>query len=33
VLNTFCYTGAFSIYSLAAGAELVHSVDASEKAI
>lgn len=33
VLNTFCYTGGFSIYALAAGAELVHSVDASEKAI
>lgn len=33
VLNTFCYTGGFSVYSLFAGAELVHSVDASEKAI
>jgi 23S rRNA (cytosine1962-C5)-methyltransferase len=33
VLNTFCYTGGFSIFALAAGAELVHSVDASEKAI
>src|SRR5690349_6368184 len=33
VLNTFCYTGGFSVYSLVAGAELVHSVDASEKAI
>jgi len=33
VLNTFCYTGGFSIYSLGAGAALVHSVDASEKAI
>lgn len=33
VLNAFCYTGGFSIYALAAGAELVHSVDASEKAI
>jgi 23S rRNA (cytosine1962-C5)-methyltransferase len=33
VLNTFCYTGGFSIYALAAGAEFVHSVDASEKAI
>ena len=33
VLNTFCYTGGFSIYALAAGAQLVHSVDASEKAI
>jgi 23S rRNA (cytosine1962-C5)-methyltransferase len=33
VLNTFCYSGGFSIYALAAGASLVHSVDASEKAI
>ena len=33
VLNTFCYTGGFSIYALMAEAELVHSVDASEKAI
>jgi len=33
ILNTFCYTGGFSIYSLKAGAEFVHSVDASEKAI
>ncbi|HYC84286.1 MAG TPA: class I SAM-dependent rRNA methyltransferase [Chryseosolibacter sp.] len=33
VLNTFCYTGGFSIYALNAGATLVHSVDASEKAI
>jgi 23S rRNA (cytosine1962-C5)-methyltransferase len=33
VLNTFCYTGGFSIYALMAGAEFVHSVDASEKAI
>ncbi|MFK7810833.1 MAG: class I SAM-dependent rRNA methyltransferase [Saprospiraceae bacterium] len=33
VLNAFCYTGGFSIYALKAGAELVHSVDASEKAI
>jgi 23S rRNA (cytosine1962-C5)-methyltransferase len=33
ILNTFCYTGGFSIYALAAGAEFVHSVDASEKAI
>lgn len=33
VLNTFCYTGGFSIYALGAGAALVHSVDASEKAI
>lgn len=33
VLNTFCYTGGFSVYSLKAGAKFVHSVDASEKAI
>lgn len=33
VLNTFCYTGGFSVYALQAGAEFVHSVDASEKAI
>ena len=33
VLNTFAYTGGFSVYALAAGAELVHSVDSSKKAI
>lgn len=33
VLNTFCYTGGFSVYALKAGASLVHSVDASDKAI
>lgn len=33
VLNTFCYTGGFSVYALRAGATRVHSVDASEKAI
>jgi len=33
VLNTFCYTGGFSIYALNGGASLVHSVDASQKAI
>jgi 23S rRNA (cytosine1962-C5)-methyltransferase len=33
ILNTFCYTGGFSVYALKAGAEFVHSVDASEKAI
>jgi 23S rRNA (cytosine1962-C5)-methyltransferase len=33
VLNTFCYTGGFSVYALGAGAMLVHSVDSSEKAI
>ncbi len=33
VLNTFCYSGGFSVYALKGGAELVHSVDASERAI
>ncbi|RFP64892.1 class I SAM-dependent rRNA methyltransferase [Hymenobacter lapidiphilus] len=33
VLNTFCYTGGFSTYALQAGAELVHSVDSSKRAI
>ncbi|HYG02175.1 MAG TPA: class I SAM-dependent rRNA methyltransferase [Chryseosolibacter sp.] len=33
VLNTFCYTGGFSVYALSAGASVVHSVDASQKAI
>jgi 23S rRNA (cytosine1962-C5)-methyltransferase len=33
VLNTFCYTGGFSIGALQGGAEFVHSVDASEKAV
>src|SRR5690606_39051020 len=33
VLNTFCYTGGFSVYALNAGAELVHSVDSSKRAI
>ena len=33
VLNTFCYSGGFSIYSLDAQAEKVHSVDSSKKAI
>jgi 23S rRNA (cytosine1962-C5)-methyltransferase len=33
VLNTFCYSGGFSIYALNAKATLVHSVDSSEKAI
>ncbi len=33
VLNTFCYTGGFSVYALKAGAALVHSIDASERAI
>lgn len=33
VLNMFCYTGGFSFYALKGGAQLVHSVDASAKAI
>jgi len=33
VCNMFGYTGGFSIYSIKAGAELVHSVDASKQAI
>lgn len=33
VLNMFCYTGGFSVYALAGGAESVHSVDSSAKAI
>lgn len=33
VLNTFCYSGGFSIYALGVGASLVHSVDISQKAI
>ena len=33
VLNTFCYTGGFSIYALKSGARLVHSVDSSKKAL
>ena len=33
VLNTFCYTGGFSVYALQNHAALVHSVDASEKAV
>lgn len=33
VLNMFCYTGGFSVYALRGGAELVHSVDSSAKAI
>lgn len=33
VLNLFCYTGGFSIYALAAGAESVVSVDSSAKAV
>ncbi len=33
VLNTFCYSGGFSVYALKAGASEVHSVDSSQKAI
>jgi 23S rRNA (cytosine1962-C5)-methyltransferase len=33
VLNMFCYTGGFSVYALRGGAQLVHSVDSSSKAI
>lgn len=33
VLNTFCYTGGFSIYAKEAGATLVTSVDISQKAV
>jgi 23S rRNA (cytosine1962-C5)-methyltransferase len=33
VLNTFCYTGGFSVYAINGGASLVHSVDASERAV
>ena len=32
VLNTYCYSGGFSVYALKAGAKFVHSVDASQKA-
>ncbi len=33
VLNMFCYTGGFSVYALRGGAETVHSVDSSAKAV
>lgn len=33
VLNTFCYSGGFSMYALEAGATEVHSLDSSKKAI
>jgi 23S rRNA (cytosine1962-C5)-methyltransferase len=33
VLNCFCYTGAFSVYALAAGADHVLSIDSSESAL
>lgn len=33
VLNTFCYSGGFSLHALQHGATLVHSLDSSKKAI
>ncbi len=33
VLNTFCYTGGFSVYAMAGGAKEVCSVDSSERAV
>ena len=33
VLNMFCYTGGFSVYSMRGGAKMVHSVDSSAKAV
>ena len=33
VLNTFCYTGGFSVYALSGGAREVCSVDCSERAV
>lgn len=33
VLNTFCYTGGFSVYALAGGAREVVSIDSSERAV
>ena len=33
VLNMFCYTGGFSFYAMRGGANLVHSMDSSAKAI
>jgi 23S rRNA (cytosine1962-C5)-methyltransferase len=33
VLNTFCYSGGFSVFAMNAGAKEVHSVDSSAKAI
>jgi 23S rRNA (cytosine1962-C5)-methyltransferase len=33
VLNTFCYSGGFSLQALKKGATLVHSLDSSKKAI
>ena len=33
MLNTFCYTGGFSVYALSGGAGEVCSVDSSERAV
>ena len=33
VLNAFCYTGGFSVYAQEAGADVVDSVDVSERAV
>ncbi len=33
VLNTFCYSGGFSVYAAQSGAALVHSIDSSARAI
>lgn len=33
VLNTFCYSGGFSLSAIAGGATLAHSLDSSQKAI
>ena len=33
VLNMFCYTGGFSVYAMRGGANMVHSVDSSLKAV
>ncbi len=33
VLNTFCYSGGFSVYAVAGGAKEVHSIDSSVKAM
>ena len=33
VLNTFCYSGGFSVYALKAGAACVHSLDSSARAM
>ena len=33
VLNAFAYSGGFSVYALAGGASLIHSVDSSQKAM